>query len=73
MVRVIGIDPGTKSFDFCGLENDTVILDTSIPTWDIIEYPELLSDIIKETGAELVVGPSGFGIPVTSIKDIGER
>jgi predicted butyrate kinase (DUF1464 family) len=73
MVRVIGIDPGTKSFDFCGLEDDTVILDISIPTSDIIKDPELLSDIIKETGAELVVGPSGFGIPVTRIKDAGER
>ncbi|MFZ3059820.1 MAG: DUF1464 family protein [Candidatus Methanoperedens sp.] len=73
MVRVIGIDPGTKSFDFCGLEDDTVILDTSVPTSDIIKDPELLSDIIKGAGAELVVGPSGFGIPVTGIKDIGER
>ncbi len=73
MVRVIGIDPGTKSFDFCGLEDDTVILDTSIPTGDIIKDPGLLSDIIKKTGAELVVGPSGFGIPVTAIKDIGDR
>lgn len=73
MVRVIGIDPGTKSFDFCGLEDDTVILDTSIPTGDIVKNPELLSDIIKKTGVEFVVGPSGFGIPVTAIKDIGER
>ncbi len=73
MVRVIGIDPGTKSFDFCGLDNDTVILDTSIPTTDIIRDSDLLSDIIKGTGAELVVGPSGFGIPITGIKDVGER
>ncbi|MCX9025028.1 MAG: DUF1464 family protein [Candidatus Methanoperedens sp.] len=73
MVRVIGIDPGTKSFDFCGLEDEMVILDTSIPTGDIIKDPGLLSDIIKKTGAELVVGPSGFGIPVTAIKDIGDK
>ncbi len=73
MARVIGIDPGTRSFDFCGLEDDTVILDTSISTEDIIRDPELLSNIIMKTGADLVVGPSGFGIPVTDIKDIGER
>ncbi len=73
MVRVIGIDPGTKSFDFCGLEDDTVILDTSISTGEIIKDSEMLSDIIIETRADLVVGPSGFGIPITSIKDIGER
>ncbi len=33
----------------------------------------MLSGIIMETRADLVVGPSGFGIPITSIKDIGER
>src|SRR3970282_2754850 len=73
MVRVIGIDPGSKSFDFCGLEDDIVILDTSISTGEIIKDSELLSDIIIETRADLVVGPSGFGIPITNIKDIGER
>lgn len=73
MVRVIGIDPGTKSFDFCGLDDGKIILDVSISTKDIINEPELLTNIITETGADLVVGPSGFGIPVTNIKDIGEK
>ena len=73
MVRVIGIDPGTKSFDFCGLDNDRVILDRSVSTGEILRDPELVSDIIIETKAELVVGPSGYGIPVTAISDISER
>ncbi len=73
MVRVIGIDPGTKSFDFCGLDDEKIILDISISTKDINKEPELVSNIIKETRADLVVGPSGFGIPITNIKDIGER
>ncbi len=73
MVRVIGIDPGTKSFDFCGLDDDKVILDRSVSTGDINSDPNLISDIIKRTGAKLVVGPSGYGIPVTAISDITER
>ena len=73
MVRVIGIDPGTKSFDFCGLDDEKIILDISISTKDIIKDPELISNIIKETRADFVVGPSGFGIPITNINDIGER
>jgi predicted butyrate kinase (DUF1464 family) len=73
MVRVIGIDPGTKSFDLCGLDDEKIILDVSISTKDINKEPQLLSNIIIETRADLVVGPSGFGIPVTDIKDIGER
>jgi len=72
-MRVIGIDPGTKSFDLCGLEDDKVILDASVSTGDVLNDPEMLSDVITETKADLVVGPSGFGIPVTGIKDIGER
>ncbi len=73
MVRVIGIDPGTKSFDFCGLEDDDVILNTSISTHDIINDPGKIADIIVDTNADLVVGPSGFGIPLSNIKDIGEH
>ncbi len=73
MVRVIGIDPGTKSFDFCGLDDERVILDRSVSTVDILNDPELVSDIIMKTGAELVVGPSGYGLPLTAISDIGER
>ncbi|KCZ71305.1 putative butyrate kinase [Candidatus Methanoperedens nitroreducens] len=73
MVRVIGIDPGTRSFDFCGLDDNRVILDRSISTRDIINDPWLMQDVIIKTGADLVVGPSGFGVPLTSIHDIGER
>ena len=73
MVRVIGIDPGTKSFDFCGLDDHRVILDRSVSTREILREPELVSEIIIETNAELVVGPSGYGIPVTAISDISER
>jgi len=73
MVRVIGIDPGTKSFDFCGLDDNRIILDISLSTKDIVRDPELISNIITETGADLVVGPSGFGIPVTNVKDVADR
>lgn len=73
MVRVIGIDPGTKSFDFCGLDDDRIILDRTVSTGDIVKEPELISNIIIKTGADLVVGPSGYGIPLTDIKDIGDR
>ncbi len=73
MVRVIGIDPGTRSFDFFGLDDDNVILDLSISTSEIIKNPDVLSNTIRKTSVDLVVGPSGFGLPITDIKDIGER
>jgi len=73
MVRVIGIDPGTKSFDICGLDDDKVVLDTSILTRNIASDPGLISNIIIGSRADLVIGPSGFGLPVTRIIDITER
>ncbi|MBE0522131.1 MAG: DUF1464 family protein [Candidatus Methanoperedenaceae archaeon] len=73
MVRVIGIDPGTKSFDLFGLEDDNVILDMSIPTRDISGDPDIVPCILREISADFIVGPSGYGIPVTHINDIGER
>lgn len=73
MARVIGIDPGTKTFDFCGLDSEEVVLDRSVSTQEIIEEPGLVSEIIARTGADLVIGPSGFGIPLTSIEEITER
>jgi predicted butyrate kinase (DUF1464 family) len=73
MVRVIGIDPGTKSFDFCGLDDDKVILDRSVSTKNIVKDSDLISDIIIDARADLVVGPSGYGIPVTNIKDTGDK
>lgn len=73
MVRVIGIDPGTKSFDLCGLEDDNVILDSSIPTVDISKDADIVPDILREIDADVIVGPSGYGLPVTHINDIGAR
>lgn len=73
MPRVVGIDPGTKSFDFFGLDGDTTILDKSILTKDINEEPEIVAETIKSAEPTLVVGPSGYGVPLTRIEDLGEE
>ena len=39
-MRVLGVDPGTNSFDVFGLEEDQIIIDTSIPTKTVIETPQ---------------------------------
>jgi predicted butyrate kinase (DUF1464 family) len=41
-MRVIGIDPGTGSFDFFGMEGEKVILDTSVPVFDVARNPDVL-------------------------------
>jgi predicted butyrate kinase (DUF1464 family) len=44
MVRAIGIDPGTVSFDVCGLEGDRPFLDTIIPSAEVAANPRAATD-----------------------------
>ncbi len=70
MPRVVGIDPGTMSFDFFGLDGDDIILDVSIPTKQIASDPESVIGLLKQADPELIVGPSGYGIKLKGIAEI---
>ncbi len=73
-MRIIGIDPGTGSFDFFGMDGEKVILDTSVPVPEIAQNPTVLLDTVRGVfPLDTIVGPSGYGLPVTPIKDISER
>jgi predicted butyrate kinase (DUF1464 family) len=70
-MRIIGIDPGTGSFDFFGMDGDNVIIDTSIPVPRVAEDPMVLLDTIKNLlPLNLIVGPSGYGLPVRRIAEM---
>ena len=70
----LGIDPGSKSWDFFGLENNKPILDTSLPTKDLINDPQKAIDIIDSVKSiNLMVVPSGFGLPLKDVKDLTEK
>ena len=74
MVRVCGIDPGTSSWDIVGLDEEDVVLDTSIPTREVLEEPSRVVKIVKSMGSvDLVVAPSGYGLPLTKLKDLDEK
>lgn len=74
MSRVIGIDPGTVSFDLCGLEDGRIFLDTTIPSAEIGANPQLLVDVLKAAQPlDLVIGPSGYGLPWVNIEAFGEQ
>jgi predicted butyrate kinase (DUF1464 family) len=66
-MRVIGIDPGTVSIDLCGLDNGTVFLDRSIPTTDALADPQAFASLLEEAAPTLIVGPSGYGVPLTPV------
>ncbi|MFC2041084.1 DUF1464 family protein [Chloroflexota bacterium] len=73
-MRIIGIDPGTGSFDFFGMEGEECILDISVPVPEVAQNPEVLLDTVRSVfPLDMIVGPSGYGLPVTQIRDITER
>jgi predicted butyrate kinase (DUF1464 family) len=70
----LGIDPGSKSWDFFALEDNKIILDTSLPTKDLINDPQKAIDIINSVKSiNLMVAPSGFGLPLKDVKDLTEQ
>ena len=73
MPRVVGIDPGTVSLDLCGLDDGRVFLDESIPTEDALADPSLvLGWLDRASPLDLVVGPSGYGLPLQNVREISE-
>ena len=73
-MRVIGIDPGTGSFDFFGMEGNKVIIDTTIPVPEVAQNPGILLETIRRNmPLDVIVGPSGYGLPPTPIKNTTER
>lgn len=74
MVRVLGIDPGTKSLDLCGLENGKVYFEESLETIDVAKNPKLLIDAIERAlPIDLITGPSGYGVEITYLDEIPEN
>ena len=73
-MKVLGIDPGSKSWDFFGLDEDKIILDTSLPSKDLIKEPQSAIDIIKSIkDIDLMVAPSGFGLPLKDLHELTEK
>lgn len=72
MARTIGIDPGTLSFDVCGLDGEHVFLDTTFPTAELGLEPGRLVDLLRSAGpVDMIVGPSGYGLPWVGIEHVG--
>jgi len=70
-VRVLGIDPGTKSMDLCLLENSEIAGEASVETKDMAINPDLLLERINEMQPiDVIVVPSGYGVEVMDLERI---
>ena len=73
MVRVAGVDPGTGSFDLCVLEDGKPMGWKTLPTARVLEKPEILVESLKAfSPLDLVVGPSGHGLPLKPLAELSE-
>jgi len=74
MTRTIGIDPGTVSFDVCGLEDGHVFLDTTLPSPEFAANPQSLIDLLQSARpVDLIIAPSGYGLPLIPIEKFGDQ
>lgn len=71
MVRALGVDPGTRSFDLVVVEGPRVVWEKSIDTVEVAQNPQKLLKAIEEASpVDIVAGPSGYGTPVVCNEDI---
>jgi predicted butyrate kinase (DUF1464 family) len=71
---VIGIDPGTVSVDLCGLDEGHLFLERSIPTAAALADPSILLALLESASPlDLVVGPSGYGLPLVAARNLTEE
>jgi predicted butyrate kinase (DUF1464 family) len=74
MPRVVGIDAGTVSLDVCGLADGRLSLDLTWPTPDAIADPEgFIAGLAAPGVPDLVVAPSGYGLPVRAGRTVTEE
>lgn len=70
MVKALGIDPGTKSFDLVLIEGPKVLKEVSIETAEVAKDPSVLTEAIKGLSADIIAGPSGYGTPLVFNNEI---
>lgn len=73
MPRVVGIDPGTVTFDLCGLDDGEPSFVDSVPTSEVAGDPDRLAEAVaRRGGVDAVVGPSGYGLPLCRLEGLDE-
>jgi predicted butyrate kinase (DUF1464 family) len=75
VVKVVGTDSGTKSYDIFGFDDETgeVFVDEAIPREEMVKNPHIvikrLKEIDKKYRVEAIVASSGYGIPLKLARD----
>jgi predicted butyrate kinase (DUF1464 family) len=70
-MRALGVDPGTRNFDLCCIEDDMdhIVLDESLPSQLVADDPAAVFKVINEAKPDIILGPSGYGLQFKHISD----
>jgi len=72
-MRILGIDPGTVSFDLCLLDDDKITFEDSIPSGVVAESPENLAEKCLRLKPKAIIAPSGYGLPNRHFSELSQR
>jgi predicted butyrate kinase (DUF1464 family) len=57
-MRVLGVDPGTKTFDIVVIEDGVAKVEKSIDTATIAKNPDILISAVDKLETDYIVAPS---------------
>jgi len=72
-MKILGIDPGTVSFDLCLLDDDKVAFEDSLPSGVVAERPEDLAEKCLSLKPDAIIAPSGYGLPNRRLRELNPR
>lgn len=72
-MKTLGIDPGTTSFDLCLLVDREVQYEESLPSSIVAERPEELAEKCFGLKPDVLVAPSGYGLPPRRLSQVTDR
>uniref|UniRef100_A0A7V4E2C0 DUF1464 domain-containing protein n=1 Tax=candidate division WOR-3 bacterium TaxID=2052148 RepID=A0A7V4E2C0_UNCW3 len=69
-LKVIGVDPGTRSFDILGMVDGAPLLELSFPSGVVADNPSYIVDKMLEFSPDIIIAPSGYGVPLKRIDEL---
>lgn len=72
-MRILGIDPGTVSFDLCLMDENEITFEDSIPSTLVAERPEEFAEKCLELNLDVMIAPSGMGLNNRKLNELTEK
>ena len=72
-MRILGIDPGTMSFDLCLLDEAEITFEDSISSNMVAENPEDFAEKCLDLELDVMIAPSGMGLNNRKLEELTEK